>query len=149
MNEINILPVHLISPIVMEALQLLTKEDMKLAPKFMFTPEYGRVFSVYDGDTFRMITTFENKYVNVSVRILGIDCPELRTKNADEKEKALAAKHFLKSLILDKVVKLTNHKKDKYGRICARVWLDSVDIAASMIENKHARFYYGGTKLAW
>ena len=49
----------------------------------------GKVIKVYDGDTITIASKmpFENSpYYRFSVRLKGIDCPEIRTKNMEEKQ---------------------------------------------------------------
>jgi endonuclease YncB( thermonuclease family) len=57
----------------------------------------------------------KSKLYKFSVRILGIDTPELKTKNVGEKELGIIARNALSDLILNKVVKLENVSYDKYG----------------------------------
>ena len=59
------------------------------------------VVKVYDGDTFTIATQFprDKNIYRFSVRIRGIDCPELKTKNTNEKYVALLAKNFVVSQI--------------------------------------------------
>lgn len=63
------------------------------------------VVKVYDGDTVTII--YENESDNCvyksSVRIRGIDAPEMRTKNKIEKEIALKAKEEMSNLVYKKI----------------------------------------------
>ena len=81
----------------------------------------GLVSKVYDGDTITIISSipgFKNKTkYKFSVRLSNIDCPELRSKNVQEKEIAIIARDQLKDLILDKMVYLENISIEKYGRL--------------------------------
>lgn len=58
------------------------------------------------------------------VRLRGIDCPEMRSKDENEKEIAHIAKKTVSQQILHKIVYLDNIDYDKYGRILADVYLD-------------------------
>jgi endonuclease YncB( thermonuclease family) len=57
----------------------------------------------------------------LSVRLNGIDTPEIKGKNDDEKEAATAARKALANLIYGKQIRLENIKSEKYGRILADV----------------------------
>ncbi len=55
-----------------------------------------RLYSVYDGDTFKVSLACRYPLFckKISVRVNGIDCPELRTKDICEKQTAQKAKEF-------------------------------------------------------
>lgn len=129
-------------------LELLSKDEMKAAPRFLARPVNGRVISVYDGDTITVVS-FMPTLMKFSVRILGIDTPELRTKNQKEKDLALKAKAFVQSSCLDKIVELKNHQAEKYGRVLAEVWINGMSLGDSLIAAGLARVYNGGHKEPW
>lgn len=120
-----------------------------LASSYMLMP----IDSVYDGDTIK--THFSESRLppplnTVSIRIRGIDTPELGWRAKCEKEAALAeaAKAFLVNLVSDKsTMKIENFEWDKYGgRIVSDVKVNGIDIATSLIDNGYAIQYNGGTK---
>lgn len=118
------------------------------APKFLldglsFT---ARITSVYDGDTIKAIFKFRGVYNTWSCRIIGIDTPELRTKNPEEKEIGYKARDFLRGLVLNKIVQLKCHKFDKYGRLLVDVVTDNGSVKDILIQNKFALPYDGGKK---
>jgi endonuclease YncB( thermonuclease family) len=115
----------------------------------------GKVVKVYDCDTITIatkvpyLTTLEESKVmyRFHVRLLGIDTPELKTKNEDEKSIAHLAQKALAELILNKNVTLKNTSLDKYGRILANVYTeDGVELCNWAIEKRYAVSYDGGTK---
>lgn len=113
--------------------------------------EKGLVIKVYDGDSITIVTKlpFINSPIyRFSVRLNGIDCPEIKGLTSSEKECAQIAKKELSNLILNKVVILKNVKTEKYGRILADVYLDDLYINSYMIQNRLAVEYDGGTKKA-
>jgi endonuclease YncB( thermonuclease family) len=127
--------------------------DVKTVKTYIPEINYGKVVKVYDGDTITIVTLLFNgdvspksKLYKFNVRIFGIDTPELKTKNVDEKELGIKAKNALSDLILDKVVKLENVSYDKYGRILCNVLLDNVNVSEWLVSNNHAVVYNGGTK---
>jgi len=107
--------------------------------------------SVYDGDTIKgHVDIWPNLTKYTSIRINGIDTPELRTKNKCEKTLGLKAKQALIDLIGDKQVTISNVKLGKYaGRVLADVTVGGEDVAAYMINHGYAREYHGGKRVGW
>lgn len=109
----------------------------------------GKVIKVYDGDTFTIVSKLPyngSPIYRFSVRINGIDSPEIKGKTANEKELAKKSRDALSNLILGKIVTLQNVSTEKYGRILADVYLGDVCINEWMISNNYAVKYDGGTK---
>lgn len=109
----------------------------------------GRVIKVYDGDTITIASMLPNTnepLYRFSVRLNGIDTPEMRTDDPDEKEVAVKAKKALAQLILHRWVSLQNVQREKYGRILAEVIYKNVNVNEWMVENRYAVRYDGGTK---
>ena len=109
----------------------------------------GIVVNVYDGDTITIVSKLPydaSPLYKFSIRIAGIDCPEIRGKCDDEKQCAQIAKNHVSDLILGKRVELTNIDTEKYGRVLANVWCDGVNISEYLINNRLALGYDGGTK---
>ena len=110
----------------------------------------SRVVKVYDGDTITILFRFNKQYYKTSCRILGIDTPELRTKNLKEKAAGYKARDFLSGFILDKIILIKFGKFDKYGRPLIEGFLDNgQSISNLMISNGHAKPYFGGKKTEW
>jgi endonuclease YncB( thermonuclease family) len=109
----------------------------------------GKVIRVYDGDTFTMISKLphsEGPIYRFSVRMKGIDSPEIKGKTMNEKELAMKSRDALSKLILGKIVVLKNATTEKYGRILADVYIGELCINEWMLTNKFAVKYDGGTK---
>ena len=109
----------------------------------------GQVIKVYDGDSITIAAYLpmdSSPLFRFSVRLNGIDTPEIKGKNEDEKEAAKAARDALSNLILHKVVTLKNVDTEKYGRILADVYLDDLCINDWLIKEHYAVKYDGGTK---
>ncbi len=85
----------------------------------------GKVVSVADGDT---ITVLDAEKTQHKIRLQGIDAPE--------KAQAFGAKskEALYELVHGKNVQVSFIKKDKYGRILGKVWLDGQDICHEQIK---------------
>jgi endonuclease YncB( thermonuclease family) len=110
----------------------------------------ARVIDVYDGDSITCIFKFKDEYYKWKCRLLGIDTPEIRTKNIKEKEHAIKARDYLRSKILHQIVKIECFDFDKYGRLLIKV-LDhkNIDITYHLIEQGFGVHYTGGTKTVW
>lgn len=126
-------------------------QDVNYKNTIPFVPPIteGKVIKVYDGDTFTIASKLPYELSPIyrfSVRLNGIDAPEMKCKTNVEKLRAVKSRDALSSIILDKKVKLTNIKTEKYGRILADVYLDGTHINQWMLDNKHAVQYNGGTK---
>jgi micrococcal nuclease len=103
----------------------------------------------YDADTvtFNIPNAHPLLGKNISVRVMGVDTPEMKTKNSCEKEKARIAKKIVSSLMSKaKRIDLTNVKRDKYFRILADIEIDGVSLSHYLLKNNLAYPYYGGTK---
>ena len=87
----------------------------------------------------------------MTVRILGIDTPELRGKCAKEKELAMKAKIFANLVFLEaRKIEFKDLKWDKYGgRILSNVYIDGYLYADMIINEQLARPYDGGKKEGW
>jgi len=117
--------------------------------EFTFPIEGGRVIKVYDGDTITIASKlpFDNSPLyRLSVRLNGIDTPEIKGKTEDEKTAAKLVKDELSKLILNKRVSLKNIQTEKYGRILADVYIGELHINQWLITEKYAVKYDGGTK---
>lgn len=117
--------------------------------EFTFPIAGGRVIKVYDGDTITIATKLpfnDSPLYRLSVRLNGIDSPEIKGKTDDEKTIAKGARDALSRLILNKYVVLKNIQSEKYGRILAEVYLNELCLNEWLIENRYAVKYDGGTK---
>jgi endonuclease YncB( thermonuclease family) len=124
-----------------------SEEDVAI--QFIPPITMGRVIKVYDGDTITIVAKLpykESPLYKFSVRLNGIDCPEIKGIDEDEKRCAQIAKAELSKLILNKHVTLRNLKTEKYGRILADVYLDDLHLNAYMVDHELAVVYDGGTK---
>ena len=106
--------------------------------------KYGYVIKVYDGDTITVASRMYGTYYRFSVRLRGIDCPEI--KSADNAIAKIAQKKVA-DLILNKMVYLTDVSMDKYGRLLANVSYQGIDVSTFLLKQKLAVPYDGGTKM--
>ncbi len=106
----------------------------------------AKVLSVYDGDTITIAIEFENKIRQERCRLIGIDTPEIRTKNLEEKKKGLEARDYLSNLILGKIIEVQCGEWDKYGRLLVSISYNNININEHMKEKGYAKTYDGGKK---
>lgn len=107
------------------------------------------VTGVIDGDTLRAaIVGLPDPLRNVSIRIMGVDTPERRSKCPNEKTLAELAKVFVKEQFLKtKSICIKNVSWDKYGgRILAEVYFDDRNLSDLLLENNLAVPYNGERK---
>jgi micrococcal nuclease len=108
----------------------------------------GLVIKVYDGDTITIAAKIpgDDTSYRFSVRLNGIDCPEIKGKNDDEKELAQKGKKAMSDLVLGEVVQLEGVKLEKFGRLLATVMYNGHDLNQWMLDQHFALPYGGGTK---
>ena len=111
--------------------------------------EHGFVIKVYDGDTITIASKLPyqtSPMFRFSVRLHGIDCPEMKSNDENERICAELAKQEVTKLVMNKVVTLKNLQTEKYGRILADVYIDDLHVNKHMIDKRLAVTYDGGTK---
>lgn len=109
----------------------------------------GRVIKCYDGDTITIAAYLpfrKSPLYKFHVRIVGIDCPEIRSSNANEKKVAVIARDLLAEKIMDSIVELKNISLDKYGRLLADVFFKNESIGDWLLQQNLAVSYDGGKK---
>ena len=111
----------------------------------------AQVTKIIDGDTIEIDLDlgFGVWYRNQRVRLNGIDTPESRTKDKDEKIRGELSKSKLKELIEEKRVKITTtiDPDDKFGRILAIIETkEGVNVNEWLITNNYAVAYKGQNK---
>ena len=112
---------------------------------------------VVDGDT---IDAYIDLGFDVSVkkriRFMGINTPESRTRDLEDKARGLAAKDRVKQLLEGAdVIQLESHGVGKYGRCLGELSIDVVDgkqgltlqsVNQLLIKEGHAVEYHGGKR---
>ena len=127
----------------------LTNIEYKDTVTFVFPIQYGKVVKVYDGDSITIAAKFPNTdgpIYRFSVRLDGIDTPEIRGKTQAEKELAKNVRDLLHEMIYGKIVELRNVSNEKYGRILADVYLGDLHINQWLVSENLAVSYDGGKK---
>ncbi len=114
-----------------------------------------KVLKVSDGDT----VVFEAPFMpaplkpQLSLRVLGVDTPEkgARAGCPEEAKAAEAASAFTKNLVANaKSIKVELKEHDKFGgRVLGDLIVDGQRLSALLIQNGHARQYFGEKKASW
>ena len=124
--------------------------------------EYNAIVNrVVDGDTVDVtIDLGFSVWKKIRVRMEGINTPESRTRDLEEKKRGLAAKDRLKNILEfnDNKCVLKVSGVGKYGRALATVLVESlsplngedgvtlIDVNKQLIEEGHAVEYWGGKR---
>ena len=82
------------------------------------------------------------------VRLHGIDTPESRTRNKEEKVRGLISKEYLKNICESSSIRLKSKDRGKFGRILGVLYKDdeTISINQKMCEEGFAVPYFGGSK---
>ena len=112
--------------------------------------EYNAVLDrVIDGDTVdATIDLGFDTWKKTRIRFYGINTPESRTRDLEEKKYGLAAKDFLTKWLSGGGITIKTHKdaKGKFGRILGELWCFDVNVNQKMIDEHHAVKYHGQSK---
>ena len=93
---------------------------------------------------------FKVRLVKQRIRFMGIDTPESRTRNLEEKALGLAAKARTKELVKKNFMLRTFKERGKFGRILGEpLTEDGESVCDVLIREGHAYAYWGGKKKAW
>lgn len=118
---------------------------------------YASVVKVIDGDTIRAKVKIWPKLTELAtIRVRGIDTPEMRPRCPREKELAILARDYVRGLLKPgAIIKVQNIKLGKYaGRVVANILIQDtggrwVDLSEAMIAANYARPYFGGKRKGW
>lgn len=135
----------------------MTPSDILMAEQYELYQYQVNIRRVIDGDTVDVDIDLGFGIIlrDQRVRIQGIDTPECRTKDLEEKMFGRAAKHFVQGLlpenstqvmktILDKDGDVT---KGKFGRILADFYIsDGKMLSDAIMDAHHGVPYEGGDK---
>ena len=115
---------------------------------------HAKIVKVYDGDTCTCeIDLGFNITRRVKIRLVGINTPEIRTKDLEEKEAGYKSRDWLAERVLDKKVLLHTAKKGKFGRWLGTLW--TLEEESPSFENSYnkqmileglAKEYWGGKR---
>lgn len=120
----------------------------------MYEYRVKSVIAVVDGDTIDVdIDLGFDISLTKRVRLAGIDTPESRTKDKEEKVLGLEVKELLKKKLKEaKTIVIKTELPDsteKYGRILGWIYLDGAELSVNeaLIASGYAWGYMGETKV--
>jgi len=125
-----------------------------LTPALSFAKSYGDIQGAvyvrnHDGDTITFNLPGLHPIIGekISIRVNGIDTPEIKGKCEKEKYDAQQARELVADILKDaETIDLKNIERGKYFRIVADVFVDGESLADELIEAGMAVSYDGGTK---
>lgn len=109
-------------------------------------------FNVHDTDTISVLFKYNQEVIKYNIRLMGLDAPELKSKDLNERELCIKGTEYLKQLILNKLIKVKTYKTDKYGRMLGSIsTLDNnpININEDLIKKGYCREYHGDAKKDW
>jgi micrococcal nuclease len=79
-----------------------------------------------------------------SIRLYGVDCPECRSRDKEEKAAGLLAKEFVEeALHVGETYTLTTKEKGKFGRYLGTIYLtDDTSINAALVKERLSVPYF-------
>ena len=109
------------------------------------------VVKVVDGDTIdAMVDLGFGTWKKVRIRMHGINAPESRTRNLEEKKKGLAAKARLIEMLEEneKHFILISHGVGKFGRCLGEIYIKghNTSLNKQLISEGHGTEYFGGKR---
>ena len=115
-----------------------------MKPQFTYKATVERVV---DGDTVdALIDLGFDTWKRIRIRMMGMNAPESRTRDLEEKKLGLAAKDRLIELLKVKEFVLESHGVGKYGRCLGTLWVEELNINKQLIQEGHATEYFGGKR---
>ena len=111
----------------------------------------AEVTRVVDGDTVDAFVDLGfDMHSKQRVRLFGINTPECRTRDKEEKKRGFAAKARLKEMLSEEknkcVIKTRLDKKGKFGRVLGVLYVNDKDLNTQLVKEGHAKKYYGGSR---
>ena len=108
----------------------------------------AEVVRVVDGDTVDAFVDLGfDMHSKQRVRLYGINTPECRTRDLEEKAAGLKAKERLKCLLRENknkcIIETRLDKKGKYGRVLGVLHIDKTNLNKTLVAEGHAKRYYG------
>ena len=110
----------------------------------MYEYKIKEVIKVVDGDTVDVVIDLGfHTSVKKRIRLYGINTPETRTRDKEEKKKGLAAKVRLIEMCEGVPLILKSYGLGKYGRVLGEIIADDLNLNRTLLEEGHAVEYYG------
>jgi len=123
--------------------------DLTINDMFKYNAKVERVI---DGDTIdAMIDLGFDTWVSKRIRFYGIDAPESRTRDLEEKKRGKAATAYLSAILEENNNEfiLKSHGVGKFGRCLGELFVESLgdlSVQQQMINEGHGVSYHGGSR---
>lgn len=109
----------------------------------------AKVCNVVDGDTVDLeVSIGFHIFTKQRFRLLGVNTPELKSKDPIEHSKAVKAKEFTasklpigKEILVQTIKSKGGDKDDSFGRFLCTIYLDGNNFNESLIKEGHAVAY--------
>jgi len=103
---------------------------------------------VVDGDTVdALIDVGFSVHVKKRIRLYGLNCPESRTRDLEEKARGLAAKAFVETWFEGSTEFVVDSRGvGKYGRCLGVVYGDGINLNDLLVQQGHGVPYFGGKR---
>jgi micrococcal nuclease len=104
----------------------------------------AKLVRIIDGDTVdALIDLGFDVWIKKRIRLYGIDAPETRTRDLEEKRLGFAAKERLEELLeaSEGLFVLSSAGVGKYGRCLGTIFIDDKNINELLISEGHAAIY--------
>jgi len=103
-----------------------------LAPRDGLDSLTGKVVKITDGDTLHVLDANHQEH---KIRLAGIDAPERKQAYG------LASRKHLASIVAGQQVTIEYQKRDRYGRIVGKVWVNGMDACLEQVKAGFAWHY--------
>lgn len=136
---------------IFKALENISNNDVENVP-YKNRLITAKITSVYDGDTCTCVFMYGNKPMRVNIRVIGIDAPELKTKNELEKQAGICVRDLVRNHIENKICQVKILKHDKYGgRVVGDVYFgkNKTSLSQYLLNNGYVKSYGGNKKEEW
>lgn len=104
---------------------------------------------VVDGDTIdATIDLGFDTWKRIRIRLVGINAPESRTRDLEEKALGLAAKDYVINILKEHDNNFILHSQGvgKYGRCLGNIFLGDTNLNDLLVSEGHANEYSGGKR---
>ena len=109
------------------------------------------IVSIYDGDTLKVNLQGSPQILshNLSIRVMGVDTPEIRGNCPEEKALAIKAREHTKRFLSAGPIELREVRRGKYFRLLAEVYVGDISLADSLVAAGLGRKYELGPRNSW
>jgi endonuclease YncB( thermonuclease family) len=103
-----------------------------------WTVAVTEVRAVVDGDTFRArVEVWPGILADETIRVLGVDTPEMRGGSPESREAARRATEFTRAWLAQGPVMLWVCRRDHFGRVLGRVYRGDSVLADELVHAGH------------